>query len=73
MKRIGACLLLIVLSICLAVPAFAWPKDRDHAAQKSEKLREKRWKKFVNRQKKADKKAQKRVKEINKRSDQRLG
>jgi hypothetical protein len=61
-RGIGAYLLLVVLIITLAVPTFARPTDDGHAARRSEKLRQKRWKKFVNRQKNADKKAQKRVK-----------
>lgn len=73
MRRIAACLLLGVLSTTLTVPTFArTSRDNNHAARKSAKIHQKKWNKFVKRQRKADRKAAKR-KRLDKRSEERRG
>jgi len=67
MKRVAACILLVLVTSILTVPTYARTNKEDRAAQKSAKAQQKTWNKFVKRQEKAEKKAEKRINKLNKR------
>lgn len=66
MKRLAACILLTVCMVTVAVPTYARLTPEQRAAEKRLKQDRKRWNDYAKKQRKAERKAEKQMRKLNK-------